>query len=99
MSDAFDPSAIYQLLGRTVTHLPASGGEVSGLAVLSVPGRDMFSGDGVVLEPALRFPVGVFSVKRGDSFVIGSDVWIASAPPTALHDGSECLVPVARSCP
>lgn len=96
MSDAFDPSATYQLLGQSVVHLPLSGGEVTGLAVLDAPKLLPFNGDVVAIDPTLRFLTGTFSVQTGDSFVIGSQVWKVIAPPSPLYDGSESVASVVR---
>lgn len=96
MFNAFDPAPIYALLGAEVVHLPLVGGEVSGLAVLDLPGKSIFDDQVMVVEPTLRFPTGTFDAKRGDTFVIDSEAWIVADLPRQIFDGAEACCHVVK---
>ena len=97
MSDVFDPTSIYQLLGQTVTHLPADGGEITGLAMLDLHGAAMLGGGIMAVDPMLRYMTGTFTARRGDSFVIGNDVWTVREPQRQITDGAEAYCLLERS--
>ena len=96
MFDAFDPSSIYELIGQPVIHLPLAGGEVSGRAVLNVPGKTLFGDGALALDPSIRYCASAFCVKPGDTFVINDEAWKVIGPATPLHDGAELIATVVR---
>ena len=89
---------IYAMLGEPVTHIPLSGSPSVGLALHSTPGAELFSGELLTTDHALRYARASFpSVQKGDAFTIDGISYIARESAQSLLDGKECMVPLARA--
>lgn len=99
MSSPFDPAAIYALLGQSVTHHPAVGEAVVGMAAFDRPTKEILSGGILGTELSIRYPTATFpGVKRNDTFTIEGQTYTARSAPEALHvDGLEQTVSLKAS--
>ena len=90
-------TAIYTMLGQQVTHTPAVGSPAVGLALHSMPGLDLFAGELLTTDHALRYARASFPVvQKGDGFTIGGVNYVAREAAQSILDGKECHVQLAK---
>lgn len=88
---------IYTMLGQQVTHTPAVGSPAVGLALHSMPGVELFAGELLTTDHALRYARDSFpAVQKGDAFTIGGVNYVAREAAQNILDGKECHVQLAR---
>lgn len=101
MDFAADLSLFYADFGKPATLQRAAGGAVVGphLALLDLPGTALIGGELLATDYALRYPAASFpGVQRGDVFTVGGVAYtVREAPQSAILDGSELIVPLAKS--